>query len=273
MAPLADATLSLLRGAYAGTLIGGFIFFLLWEGGAPRVAFGSGPERRRHVLRNLGMLLLVVLVADLVVGAWLLGTVTRIGAPSPGWLSRFELEWPALLVIGIVAIDLFQYWWHRACHAVPWLWRLHRVHHSDTHLDVTTGARFHALESSLGIALLVGAMLLAGIPLWVELVRTIAVNPLILAQHANVSFPRWLERAARPVLATPEVHRVHHSRLRAEQDSNFGQMLSVWDRLFGTWRTPPASSRLVGVNGMDAARFQTVDGMCATPFLRVRDEA
>ena len=221
------------------------------------------------MLRNLGMLLLVVLIADLVVGAWLLGTVTRIGAPAPGWLSRFELEWPVLLVIGIVAIDLFQYWWHRACHAVPWLWRLHRVHHSDTHLDVTTGSRFHALESSLGITLLVGAMLLAGIPLWVELVRTIAVNPLIMAQHANVSFPLWMERAARPVLATPEMHRVHHSRLRAEQDSNFGQMFSVWDRLFGTYRQPPAANVTVGVAGLESADFQSVAGMCATPFRRI----
>lgn len=269
MGPLSDHALSLLRGAYFGTLIGGFAFLLLWEGGAPRIAFGSPAERRRHVLRNLGMLALVVLIADLGVGAWLLNTSGRIGAVSPGLLSRFDLGWPALLATGVLTIDLFEYWWHRACHAVPWLWRLHRVHHSDTHLDATTGARFHALESSLGIALLVGMMLLAGIPLWVELARTLVVNPLTLAQHANVTFPQWLDRASRPLIATPELHRVHHSPMRAEQDSNYGQIFSFWDRLFGTYRTPPATTADAGVTGLDAERFQTIAGMCATPFRRI----
>ncbi|MFZ2209287.1 MAG: sterol desaturase family protein [Porticoccaceae bacterium] len=197
--------LALLRGAYFGTLFGGFFFFLLWEGGAPRIAFGSAAVRRRHVLRN------------------------------PGMLSRFDLARPALLAIGIVAIDLFAYWWHRACHAIPWLWRLHRVHHSDTHLDATTGAGAHALETSLEIVVLVGAMLLAGIPLWVELTRTLFLNPLLLAQHANVIVPPWFERAARPLIVTPEIHRVHHAPIRVEQDSNFGQIFSIWDRLFGTY--------------------------------------
>ena len=115
------------------------------------------------------MLGFVVLIADLVVGRWLLGTLNRIGAVSPGLLSRFNLAWPVLLAIGILAIDLFAYWWHRVCHATPWLWRLHRVHHSDTHLDATTGARAHTLETSLEIVVLVGVMLLAGMcvtPLW-----------------------------------------------------------------------------------------------------------
>lgn len=270
MEPISDHALSLLRGAYFGTLLGGFFFFLLWEGGAPRIAFSGAAERRRHVLRNLGMLALVVLIADLGVGAWLLGTSSWIGAASPGLLSRFDLAWPVLLVMGIFAIDLFNYWWHRACHAVPWLWRLHRVHHSDTHLDVTTGARFHALETSLGIVLLVGAMLLAGIPLWVELVRTLIVNPLTLAQHANVTFPQWLDRAARPLLASPEVHRVHHSPVRAEQDSNYGQIFSIWDRWFGTYRTPPASTTEVGVVGLESERWQTIAGMIATPFRQTK---
>jgi sterol desaturase/sphingolipid hydroxylase (fatty acid hydroxylase superfamily) len=266
--PLSDPVLALLRGAYFGTLFGSFFFFLLWEGGAPRVAFVSAAARRRHVLRNLGMLGLVVLIADLVVGGWLLGTVNRIGAVSPGLLSRFDLAWPVLLAIGILAIDLFAYWWHRVCHAIPWLWRLHRVHHSDTHLDATTGARAHALETSLEIVVLVGAMLLAGIPLWVELVRTLFLNPLLLAQHANVTYPQWLERAACPLIVTPEIHRVHHSPIGAEQNSNFGQFFSIWDRLFGTYRTPPATTADVGVAGLNAERFQTLAGMCATPFLR-----
>lgn len=268
MESLPDHALSLLRGAYFGTLLGGFVFFLLWEGGAPRIAFSSAAARRRHLLRNLGMFALVLLFADFAVGAVLLGTVDRIGAISPGVLSRFDLAWPALVITGILATDLFHYWWHRACHAVPWLWRLHRVHHSDTHLDASTGTRFHAFETALGIVLLVGFMLLAGIPFWVELVRTLLLNPLALAQHANVNFPPWLDRVARPLIVTPKVHRVHHSPLRAEQDSNYGQVFSFWDRLFGTFRSPPATTTEVGVAGMGAERFQTVIGMCVTPFRR-----
>lgn len=266
--PLSDYALSLLRGAYFGTLLGGLIFFLVWEGGAPRIAFADSAARHRHVLRNLVMFGLVVLIADLLVGTWLLETNYRIGAPAPGLLAPLELGWVALLLVGIPGVDLLMYGWHRACHAVPWLWRIHRVHHSDTHLDASTGTRFHALETSLAIMLTVAAMDAAGIPLWVELVRTIIVNPLLLAQHANLVYPAWLERFGGPLFVTPDFHRVHHATVRSGQDANFGQLFSFWDRLFGTWRTPRAGMAAVGVDGMDAERYQSALGMCATPFLR-----
>ncbi|MEO8134219.1 MAG: sterol desaturase family protein [Betaproteobacteria bacterium] len=269
MEPLiSQQALSLLRGAYFGTLIGAFAFFLLWEGGAPRIAFANSGERRTHLLRNFAMLALVILIADIFVGYGLLGTAQRLDVETTNGLSALGLGWPALLLAGVLILDLFNYWWHRACHAVPWLWRLHRVHHSDTHLDATTGARFHVLETSLAIVLLIGFMTLAGIPLWIELVRTVIVNPLVLTQHANVTFPARLDRAFRPVLVTPALHRVHHSLLRAEHDRNYGQIFSIWDRLFGTYSSPPAASLAVGVAGLDGEAWQTVAGMCATPFRR-----
>ena len=269
MEPMLSAqALSLLRGAYFGVLVGAFSFFLLWETGAPRVAFATAAERRRHLLRNFAMFALVVVVADIGVGYGLLGTAQRIEAPTGSGLGALGWEWPAMLVAGIVLLDLFNYGWHRACHAVPRLWRLHRVHHSDTHLDATTGARFHVLETSLAIGLLIGFMTVVGIPLWVELVRTLVVNPLALAQHANVTFPAGLDRRLRSVIVTPELHRVHHSLSRAEHDRNFGQILSIWDRLFGTYAAPPAQSADVGVAGLQSESWQTVRGMCATPFRR-----
>jgi sterol desaturase/sphingolipid hydroxylase (fatty acid hydroxylase superfamily) len=263
---MSDYVLTLLRGAYFGTLVGGFIFFLMWEGGAPRRSFAGDADRRRHVLRNFGLFVSVVLIADIAVGM-VLFDASRWIARSPGTLlGGLDGWWPLQLAAGIVAIDFLYYWWHRASHAVPLLWRIHRVHHSDPHLDVTTGTRFHPLEVSISIGLVIVVLNALGIPLWVELARTLVVNPLVMAQHANVAFPARWDALLRPLIVTPELHRVHHSPLRAEHDANYGQIFSCWDRWFGTLRPPPASVAEVGVAGLESARWQTVAGMLATPF-------
>lgn len=265
---MSDEALALLRGAYFGTLIGGYLFFIQWESGRAHRPFADAASRRRHVLRNLGLFVLVVLLADLAFGIGLLNTTSMIQSVPDGLLTRFDLSWPVQLVIGVVAIDLLYYGWHRLSHAVPLLWRMHRVHHSDTHLDVTTATRFHPLEVCVSIALVVSVLLALGIPLWVELARTLIINPLIMAQHANVRFPQSWDRALCGWLVTPALHRVHHSPLREEHDSNYGQIFSLWDRWFGTLRTGPASVAEVGVRGLDAERWQSVAGMMLTPFAR-----
>lgn len=267
---MSDFALSLLRGAYFGFLAGGFLFFLLWESGAPRRPFADPHTRIRHVLRNFGCLALVVLIADVLFGSLLLKTWQFVAVAPVGLLTRFELGWPLELAIGIVVIDLVYYGWHRLAHAVPMLWRLHRVHHTDTHLDVTTGSRFHPLEVCASIALVVGVLVALGIPLWVELARTLIVHPLIMAQHANVAFSGRSEAWLRAVIVTPALHRLHHSPLVVERDANYGQMFSLWDRWFGTLRQASSSVGTVGVAGFDAERWQTVRGMLLTPFAAAR---
>jgi sterol desaturase/sphingolipid hydroxylase (fatty acid hydroxylase superfamily) len=270
---MSDYPLALLRGAYFGTLIGGFVFFLAWESANPRVRFGNGndhAERKRHRLRNFGMLLAVVLLADLAFGIGLLNTPSFLAAMPGGLLSEIELGWPVQLLLGVVAVDFVIYWLHRAMHAWPPLWRIHRVHHSDPHLDATTSARFHPVEVAIDIVLVLGTLRALGIPLWVDLARTVFVNPLLMAQHADVVWPSRWDALLRRLFATPEFHRVHHSPLRAEHDANYGQILSCWDRWFGTWRDPPASSAEVGLAGFGSERWQSIAGMLATPLRGVR---
>jgi len=263
---MSDYVLTLLRGAYFGTLFGGFIFFLMWEAGSPRRMFANGAARRQHVLRNFGLFVLVVLIADIAVGMVLLGA-SRWIARSPGTLlAGLDEWWPLQMLAGIVAIDFLYYWWHRASHAVPLLWRIHKVHHSDPHLDVTSGTRFHPIEASISVGLVVVVLNALGIPLWVELARTLVVNPLVMAQHANVVFPARWDARLRRLIVTPEFHRVHHSPSRAEHDANYGQIFSCWDRWFGTLRETPSLVEEAGVTGMESARWQTVSGMMATPF-------
>jgi len=261
-----DSVLSLLRGAYVGSFIGGFVFFLLWEAAKPRCPFADANERRRHVLRNLGCLALIIVFADIVFGQLLLRTYSLLAAVPAGLLTPLELHWSVQLAFGIVALDLLVYGWHRLTHAVPLLWRLHRVHHTDTHLDVTTAARFHPLETCANIALVVGVLMALGIPLWVELARTLVVQPLLMAQHANVDMGGRWERALRWLLVTPALHRLHHSPLRAEHDANYGQIFSCWDRWLGTLRAPPSAAGRVGLDGFEADRWQSVAGMMATPL-------
>jgi sterol desaturase/sphingolipid hydroxylase (fatty acid hydroxylase superfamily) len=261
-----DSALSLLRGAYLGTLIGGFLFFLAWEAHAPRSPLPVGSTRRRHLLRNFAMLGAVVIVADLAFGIALMDTTGRLAAAHTGLLSRFAPGLLVQLVVGFVAVDFMFYWWHRASHAVPLLWRIHRVHHSDPHLDATTATRFHPVEVSFTIVLVVVTLSTLGIPLWVDLARTLVINPLFMAQHANVAFPPRWEHIGRALIVTPELHRVHHSPLREEHDTNYGQVFSIWDRWFGTLREPPATVPEVGVRGLEGERWQTVIGMLLTPF-------
>jgi sterol desaturase/sphingolipid hydroxylase (fatty acid hydroxylase superfamily) len=261
-----ESLISLLRSAYLGTLIGGFLFFLAWEGAEPRRPFADAASQRRHRLRNFGMLFLVIVLADIAFGWGVMGTLPMVTSMPAGLFAGADVPWPLQLAIGFVALDFAYYWTHRALHAWPLLWRIHRVHHSDRHLDATTASRFHPLDVAITIVVVVGTLSALGIPLWVELARNVVITPLLMAQHANVAFsPRW-DALLRPVIVTPELHRVHHSPLGDEHDSNYGQILSCWDRWFGTWREPPASVADVGVPGLEAEDAQSVLGMMLTPL-------
>ena len=263
-----ETLVSLLRGLYLGTLIGGFVFFLAWEDANPRRPFADAAAKRRHRLRNFGMLLLVIVLADILFGWGLLGTLGMVASMPFGFFADAGLGWPLQLAIGFVALDLASYWTHRAMHAWPPLWRIHRVHHGDRHLDATTASRFHPLDVAITIVVVVGTLGALGIPLWVELARNVVINPLLMAQHANVAFSPRLDAILRRVIVTPALHRVHHSPISDEHDANYGQIFSCWDRWFGTWRDPPAASAGVGLDGLRDERWHTLGGMFLTPFRR-----
>lgn len=143
---------------------------------------------------------------------------------------------PALVLLAAIAAQTFTFYWiHRLFHAVKPLWRIHRVHHSDTTLDLSTALRHHPLETLLTAPLHYGVVLALGLPVWAALLTDFALFAGSLFKHLDIGLPRPLARALGLVLATPELHRYHHSERVAETDSNFGNTLIVWDRLFGTF--------------------------------------
>jgi len=260
-----DPFLVLIRILYVGLFIGTLAFLLLWEDGNPRVPFASPKARWRHVFRNLAMLFWVIVVADYVVGDWLLHSENYLTNPTPILFDGAALPLPAQILLAFLASDLLDYLLHRAGHRFHWLWRLHSVHHSDSCLDATSAGRAHPLEVSIHVAGKLGLYVLLGLPLWIEGIRAIAHNPVSMIQHANVTFPAWLERL-RLVFVTPAMHRLHHARERALHDNNLGVIFSFWDRLFGTYVAPEeVTSQGIGLPGYSGDNWQTVAGMLTTP--------
>lgn len=200
-------------------------------------------SKRQRWFTNLGISVaataLLRLMAMLAVPLAAVAAAFYAQANQIGLLNN--VSWPAWLKIAValLALDLAIWVQHWASHKVPLFWRLHQVHHADRDIDVTTAVRFHPVE--IGLSMLwkiVVVVPLGASPLAVFLFEVI-LNACAMFNHANIAMPLWLDRFVRLFIVTPDMHRVHHSVLRREHDSNFGFNLSVWDRLFGTYTAQP----------------------------------
>lgn len=252
--------------AYYGLSLGLILFFLLWEDGAPHIPFADARQRRTHVLRNLAMLVLVILFADFVVGQGLLHANSFLNAPPVHWLDGMAWPLPVQIVIAFLASDLLEYAIHNAKHRFGWLWRLHAVHHSDPHLDVSSAVRLHPLEVSIQVASKISLYAMLGLPLWIEGARAVLQNSILFIQHANVTYPAATSRL-RWLFVTPDMHRLHHDP--AQLGHNYGVIFSFWDRLFRTYRAPrPAGPVAMGLPGHEGEERQSVKGMLFAPFRR-----
>jgi sterol desaturase/sphingolipid hydroxylase (fatty acid hydroxylase superfamily) len=153
-------------------------------------------------------------------------------AAIPDWLA---------VVLGFLVLDLAIYGQHIVFHKLPLLWRLHRMHHADLEFDVTTGLRFHPIEVLLSLLIKLAVVALAGVPALAVLAFEVALNATSMFNHSNLALPLVFDRALRLFVVTPDMHRVHHSILPHETDSNFGFNMPWWDRLFGTYRAQPTA--------------------------------
>lgn len=188
-------------------------------------------------LVNFGLPIIgMVLFAALPLGS----AGTALLAREHGWglFNLIDMPAPLVLLAALTVRTLAMYWLHRIMHAVPVLWRVHRVHHTDPVLDVSTGLRHHPLEQLLGAPVALAVVVALGLPLWAALLTDAVLLAGALLKHLDGDLPKPVERWAALVLATPTVHRLHHSAAVAETDSNFGNLVIVWDRLFGTFRDP-----------------------------------
>ena len=224
----------------------------------------SSPRRLQHFRRNMGMTALNSLL-NLGLRGFLLLAANWAQQNGVGLLAGTQLSFLALAAIGILTLDLSNYAMHRLKHHVPLLWRFHRVHHSDEHLDVTTGVRFHPGETLLSMLLQTAVIVAVGIPFWVLLLYFLVLTIMIQLGHSNVRWPLSFDRLMRKVLVSPYMHRTHHSRVQAETDSNFGDIFSFWDKIFGTYYDRRRYNDLqTGLDGYE--NRQTVLRLLQIPF-------
>jgi sterol desaturase/sphingolipid hydroxylase (fatty acid hydroxylase superfamily) len=252
-------------GCFAGVLLA----MVLWEKLAPRRRLAVG--RRGRWPSNLGLVALNTLAVRVVAPLGAVGVAAL--AQQHGWGLFNVVDVPAWLAVllSVVALDLAIYLQHVLFHAVPALWRLHLVHHADLDFDATTGVRFHTLEILLSMGIKVSAVALLGAPPLGVLIFELLLSATSLFNHGNVRLPAGLDRLLRLAVVTPEMHRVHHSAVPSETNSNFGFNLPWWDYLFGTYRARPAAGHTgmtIGLRQLrDARRVERLHWMLALPFL------
>ncbi len=244
---------------------------LTWETVHPFFRALEGKERVRHGFRNILLSVLNTLVTTLVFVSLWWSAAAWSASHQFGLLHWLTLptwmEWLAAVLL----LDVWTYFWHRINHRIPFLWRFHRVHHSDPHMDVTTASRFHAGEIILSSILRVPLIILLGVSVGQLALYEILMFGVVQFHHANISVSAKWDRVLRWFIVTPYMHKVHHSRWQPETDSNYSSLLSVWDRIFRSFRMTetPESIRL-GLGGFDTPSSQTLAGMLKTPAVNVK---
>jgi len=245
----------------------------VWEFLAPRRRLATSKPLRWY--SNLGLVALNTIAVRLALALGAVGVA--LVAAERGWGLFNIVDMPAWLaiVLSVLALDFVIYLQHVMFHAVPLLWRLHMVHHADLDFDVTTGLRFHTIEILLSMGIKVAAILLLGAPPTAVLIFEVLLNATSMFNHSNVRMPLWVDRVLRLVVVTPDMHRVHHSTIARETNSNFGFNLPWWDFLMGTYRSQPSAGHegmRIGLNQFRDGRVLRLHWMLVLPFVGKRGE-
>jgi sterol desaturase/sphingolipid hydroxylase (fatty acid hydroxylase superfamily) len=252
-----------------------FAVMAAWEIMAPRRKLAASKSQRWTA--NLAILITNTALVRAIFPAAAVGIAMFAEARGVGLLHAIDIHAGLKIALALAALDLAIYLQHVMFHAVPLLWRLHRAHHADLDIDVTTGARFHPVEMLLSMAIKAAAILVIGAPALAVLVFEIVLNASSMFNHSNVRIPQRLDSVLRWLVVTPDMHRVHHSIRGEETNRNFGFNLPWWDRLFGTYRAQPRDGHegmTIGIPGFrDPRRSSTYTGILAIPFVALKDNA
>ena len=213
------------------------IVMALWEIVAPRRALTVSKAVRW--LNNLGLVFFNSLLLRLIFPAAAVGMAVFASENGWGIFNYYQVPFWVAIIVSVVIMDFIIYLQHVMVHAVPALWRLHRMHHADLDFDVTTGARFHPIEIILSMLIKFTTIVVLGPPVVAVVIFEVVLNATAMFNHANVRLPLRLDRILRWIVVTPDMHRVHHSVEDDEANSNFGFNLPWWDRFFGTYRDQP----------------------------------
>ncbi|MDX8403901.1 MAG: sterol desaturase family protein [Mariprofundaceae bacterium] len=231
----------------------GVLFVMaLWQVLAPKRQLTQGYRRWPA---NLGIVLLDSLALRLLLPAGAIGAALWAAENSWGLFNIVEFPDWAAVVVAVILLDLLIYAQHLLLHTVPLLWRLHMVHHADRDIDVTTGLRFHPFEIILSMLIKMSVVVLLGAPALAVLIFEIVLNGMAMFNHSNICLAKTVDTTLRVLFVTPDMHRVHHSIIKHETNSNFGFNLSIWDRLFGTYKAQPEK----GHQGMTIGLSQFLD--------------
>ena len=252
-----------------GFFFGTFAVMAVWEVIAPRRA--RILSRTVRWLNNLGLVFLNSFVVRLLFPAAAVGMAAFTTEHGWGLLNYFEVPAGIAIPASVVAMDFVIYLQHIMVHAVPALWRLHRVHHADVDIDVTTGARFHTLEIILSMLIKFATIVVLGPPVVAVVIFEVVLNATAMFNHSNIHIPKAIDRIVRWLIVTPDMHRVHHSVEDDEANSNFGFNLPWWDRLFGTYRDQPRAGHegmTIGIHTYNKPKLVAwLPGMLILPFI------
>jgi sterol desaturase/sphingolipid hydroxylase (fatty acid hydroxylase superfamily) len=251
-----------------GFFVGIFAIVAIWELVAPRRALTVSKTLRWS--SNLGLVVLNTLLLRLIFPLAAIGVAAFCTTNGWGALNHFQVPFWLAVPLAVIAMDFVIWLQHVMVHAVPVLWRLHRVHHADLDYDLTTGSRFHPIEIALSMLIKVATITVLGPPVVAVVIFEVLLNAAAMFNHGNIRLPASMDKVMRWVIVTPDMHRVHHSVEDDETNSNFGFNLPWWDRLLGTYREQPRAGQVgmtIGIHGhTDLREVARLDGMLLMPF-------
>jgi sterol desaturase/sphingolipid hydroxylase (fatty acid hydroxylase superfamily) len=265
MDPLVNRNELLIR---LGSFFGILVIMFLWELIAPRRPLTTSKITRWF--SNLGLVLIDSIAVRLVFPTALAGIALLAQRQGWGLFNQFELFSLLKIIFSVLILDLAIYLQHAMFHSIPLFWRLHMVHHSDMDIDVTTGVRFHPIEIILSMGIKMIVVILIGAPPVSVLIFEIILNGTSMFNHGNVRYSQQIDSFLRLLVVTPEMHRVHHSTIRWETNSNLGFNFPWWDRLFGTYRDQPTKEHLEMTIGLDQYKEPqklTLPWLIVLPFI------
>jgi len=249
--------------------LGVFAVMAIWEFIAPRRALTVSKVVRWA--NNLGLVFLNSIVLRLLFPAAAVGVAVFANEQGWGLLNYYDVPVMTAVIVSVVVMDFIIYLQHVMVHAIPVLWRLHRVHHADLDYDVTTGARFHPIEIILSMLIKFATIVLLGPPVVAVVIFEVMLNATAMFNHGNVRLNPVFDKFLRLILVTPDMHRVHHSVEDDETNSNFGFSLPWWDRLFGTYRDQPRGGHenmIIGIRTFrEPIMTSWLSGMLVMPFV------
>ncbi len=253
-----------------GFFLGIFLCMALWERFSPRRVL----TRNRSIrwLNNIGLVAFNTLLVRLLFPAAAVGAAVYAGEKGWGLLRLAALPPWSAGIAAIAVLDLVIYVQHVLFHKVYFLWRFHRMHHTDLDIDVTTGTRFHPVEILISIGIKMGTVVLLGAPVWSVIAFEILLNGTAMFNHSNILIASGKDRILRRLVVTPDMHRVHHSVIIKETDSNFGFNFPWWDRFFGTYRDQPVKGHTgmtIGLANYRDPKWLMIHWMLLVPFSRL----